>query len=375
MKRGKIIAISFFLFIAIIEYSSALGISPAIIEVDFAQGEKYEFTFSVISERPDQIVDIKVGGDLVKYVTLSEDKVEGSGSFNLVLKMPEKAERPGPNRISVILSQREPEEGFIGTKIEMRGTIVVRVPYPGRYLEADLDLGDGNIDSFIPAGVSLFNRGKENLYVNSKIDIYEVGGANSVYYLPFSPQMMEAGSNKKMQKFLNTSGMRPGNYFAQLVLDYGENLIINRSFRIGYLFLNITNYTSELPNSGIQKFYIGIESKWNGQINNIYADVNISNSTKNIGFRTPSVSLDPWKGGSLEGFIDTSSLVGVYNVDIALNYADKQSFSKGILTVYDTGINIAFITWAIIILIVFAFIIIIVRKFMKHRTDSKGNKR
>ncbi|MDO8508512.1 MAG: hypothetical protein Q7S27_02390 [Nanoarchaeota archaeon] len=373
MKRGMLFLGIFLICLVRVQ---ALGISPAITEIDFVPGQEYEFTFSVISESPDQIVEVKVGGDLVEYVKLSDDEVEGGGSFNLKLKLPVKAPRPGPNRISIILSEKKSEEKFIGTKIEIRGTIIVKVPYPGRYLEADFNLGDGNVDSSILVGVDLFNRGKESLYVNSKVEFYEIGGDQSVHFMPFSPNMLEAGQSKNMQKVLNTSGMKPGNYIGKLTLDYGESLVINRSFRIGYLFIKINNFTNELPRKDIQKFFIGIESQWNGQINNIYADVNISNSTKNIAFRTPSITLEPWHTGLLEGFIDTRDLNGAYDLNIVLNYMDQKTYGTGTLKIIEQDYNLGFIALiGGIAIIIVLLIIYFIWKSLRGKNSNGKRKR
>ena len=75
MKRWILILVFVLFFISKV---SALGVSPGILEIDFAPGQEYEFTFSVISESSDKAVDVSVGGDLVENVKLSAKEIAGS---------------------------------------------------------------------------------------------------------------------------------------------------------------------------------------------------------------------------------------------------------------------------------------------------------
>ncbi len=375
MKRGLLFCV--LLVVVVIFFISnvfALGISPAIFDVDFTSGGEYEFTFSVSSDNPDQIMDLDLGGPLAKYGTLSAKEVIGSGTFNVKLKLPQEAETPGPNRIAVMVSERKPEEGFIGTRVEIRGTIIVHVPYPGRYAEADLNIGDGNVDSFIPFSLSISNKGKEDLYISSQVQIFEDNG-NPVYSLSFDPFSLNAGESKNFRRLLNTTDYKPGNYLAKTIINYGNEIKIDKKFRIGYLFVNITNFTQELPNSGIQKYFIGIESRWNGDVDSVYADVNISNSTKEIIFRTPSISLPKWENGILEGYVDTTQLEGLYNAGVKLSYLGKETSAYGKLNVYRREINMFIISAIIIGIIIILLAIFIIWMIVKKRKNKSGKDR
>jgi len=139
--------------------------------------------------------------------------------------------------------------------------------------------------------------------------------------------------DRYFRKFLNTSGYKPGDYIAEAVIDFGDIVKVNKTFRVGSLFVGVSNFTEQLQKGKIQEYIIGIESKWNGDLDEVFADVNIFNDVENITFRTPSVSLAAWESKNLVGFVDTEELEGEYDVNIILNYVGAKTFASGKLIV------------------------------------------
>src|SRR3989338_11623617 len=236
-----------FLFVLLLNEVSALGISPAIGEIDFLPGGTREITYSVYTEDPAAEIEVFAGGDLLEYVILSEKKLIGGGNFKFSIKFPDNIDRPGLHKIGI--GAREVsglnEDEFIGTKVEIIGVVKVNVPYPVKYVEIDLNIKDGNNDGGIPLEVSVSNKGKENLDVNAHVEFYENVGnfrkGKMVYDMLFRPFFLEAGKDKSLKKGLNTTDFKAGNYIAEAVVNYGDEVRVNRTFRIGSLFVNITN--------------------------------------------------------------------------------------------------------------------------------------
>lgn len=362
IKRGIFVLALILMFCRI--GSAALGISPAIVELDFVPGGEQEITYFIISDQPDKEIEIYANGDLAKYVTLSKESNIGAGTFTLNIKFPDEIEIPGEHRIGVGVREKAPEESFLGTRIDISGHIAVYAPYPGKYVEAGLNVPDGNVDDQIPIETHVINRGKESLDINVNVGFFSED-RKMVFYMPFKPVFLESGQDRYFRKFLDTAGFRAGNYLAEAVINYGEEVRVNKTFRIGSLFVNVTNFTNEMRQGGIQKFHVGIESKWNGDLNEVFADVNISNSTWDIGFRTPSVELKPWEEGILEGFLDTTGLEGKYNSNIELHYSGEKSYTSGELIVKEAGLEINYIIigmTAIIIMAVIIFAVWIIRR-------------
>lgn len=364
MEKKRVIFTFIFIIIFSEYVNAALGISPAIVEINFVPREEHEIIYSAISDNPEKELDIYVSGDLAEYAKLSTDKLIGPGNFKVKLKLPDKIEKPGMHLIGVGIKEKPSETEFIGTAINIAGIIKIFVPYPWRYVEATMEINNGNIDDEIPLEIRVKNMGKENLSVNIETNFFTEDG-KFVDKMDFNSVVIESAQNRYFRKFLNTTGWRAGNYFGESIIDYGGILKINDSFKIGSLFVDVINFTDKLPQGGIQKFFINIESKWNTNIENVYADVDIINSTKTVSFRTPLIELAPWERAILTGYVDTTGMNGEYNTDIVLNFMGEKNSAKGRLIIFKDGVNYTLIIWGalgILILIIVILIIIAKRK-------------
>ena len=365
IKNSLFCALIFVLFLNSV--SASLGISPAMIDIHFVPGSEYEFTFTIMSDNPEKNIEVYTEGTLSKYITLSRTELKGEGSVLVKLNLPMEIDSPGIHGISIGAREKPSEESFISTIIDIRAVIRIHVPYPGKYSEVNFDVEDGNLNDLIPIEVYVVNKGKESLDLNVKVDFFDEFG-NEVHNIVFNPATLQPAEEKYFQRYLNTSDFKPGNYLAEAEVYYGESVKKNSSFKIGSLFVNITNFTDRLYGKGIEKFLVNIESKWNGDLEAVYADINISNSSKSIEFRTPSINLERWSKKTLEGFIDTSGLEGIYDTNITLYYLNEKSSTLGKLEILDT--HVKFIVWMIgaivsIILVLIGLKVFIYRKKRK----------
>ncbi len=357
------------IFVLVIIFSksgyAALGVSPAIVKLNFIPGQEYVIDYNVFSDNPNKEISLSVGGELAEYVKLSKNKLIGGGGFTATLMLPDKIDRPGENEIGIITKEKLSEANGIGTAIQINVVIKIFVPYPGRYLEATLDVKDGNIDEEIPVDIKFVNRGLESLYVSSYVSFLS-SNKDKIFTMAFDSIFINSTEEKYITKLLNTTGYRPGDYFAEAFINYGDEMKANDSFRIGSLYINITNFSKELFEGSIQKFLINIESKWNGDLKEVYADVNISNSTKSFIFRTPNADLPAWSRGILEGFLDTEGMRGEYKTEISLKYSSEKSYASGTLVVLRRGINSLIYVSGIIALLAVVIILFMIWKKKKN---------
>lgn len=363
IKRGILVLLFLIYFCDLA--SATLGISPAIVNINYVSGEEHEIVYTIISDKPNQEITISASGELAKYATLSKKSSVGASSFTVSLKLLEGADiEPGEHFIGIIVKEVPTDDYFIGTAIEVGVNIKVFVPYPGRYINARLNIPDVNINEDIPVEVYVINRGKEEIEVDVNISFLSESG-EEVGGLKFNSAILGPAKEKYFRRFYNTSGLKPGRYNAIANIFYGENKRINESFRIGSLFVNITNFTRVLPKKNIQKFYLDIESKWNGNLNGVYADLTVYNETKNVSFRTPSIELGSWQSATLTGFLDTNELEGNYKLKIILNYAGEKTYDFGDILIVKAGLNFIYYAAGIIallLIIIIIIFIIIVRK-------------
>jgi hypothetical protein len=220
----------------------------------------------------------------------------------------------------------------------------------------------------IPVELKVTSRGSQDITVSVDINFYSPSG-DLVETLDFKPISMISGQESFFRKFLNTSGFRPGDYEAEALVDYGSVSRTNKTVRIGSLFVNVTNVTGSLEKKeGIQKFHVNVESFWNDYVKEVYADVNISNSSFNTGFRTPSKDLEAWKEAQLVGFLDTSTLTGEYESKIMLHYEGSATEYKGRLEITEKSYTLYI---AVGVVIAIALIGVIVFAIFKLRKKKK----
>ena len=354
--------------------SASLGITPGRKEYNFEPNTVVKIPFTVLSDNPEDKIALSVDGGeyFSKYVSLDKDNVIGATNFGVTINFPGSVEKPGKHVIAVTAAEEPSEENFIGTAIQVAGLIIVFVPYPGRYAELTLDVPDGNIDEKIPVELKVINRGKENLDVAPKIDFYSVDLGKKVYTMEFNPAVINTAQERYFRKYLNTSGFRAGNYLASVsVASSSDAWSINKSFRIGSLFVNLTNYTDVLHNHGIQKFYINLQSKWNGALSPVYVDVNLTNGNNSIAFRTPSADLAPWAVYKVESYVDLpeETILGVYNATFVAFYSGVNTTVFGLVAIekyYSPYVIYIFVGIALVILV-----ILILWYFLRRRFSSR----
>ena len=352
-------------FVFCISYASSLGISPAIKNINFESGKQTNITFYVLDAVEGVEYDVNVrGGYLAQYSSVSTTSVTGSGSFILTINFPEKIDVPGEHTVSVSIRERASETSFINTIVEVGSIIKTFVPYPGYYGDLSLNIPDVNANDRIPVELYLINRGDNPLELSSVyVDLISSTG-QSVKVVNFTPVTIPVSGDRYFRKYSDSSGIEPGNYIATGRVTYRDTIReVNRSFRIGSLFVNITNYTNFIPSGGIQKFYVTLESRWNSPIYGAYVDVNITNGVYSTIFRTPSADVMPWEEKTIESYIDSENLKGYYDLYFNATYHGQSTLTTGRLYVGDNYNIIIYLVSGLLAMLFFIVLYIILKRF------------
>jgi hypothetical protein len=355
----------------------SLGISPAIQHVDFQPGLELEYSFNIYSD-PEQVIEVYSEGKFSDLVRFDKTELKGGGGFSVKIKLPQEIETPGKHIL--LIGAREKiysEEGTIGTSVIVRAPIIIQVPYPGKYAEISFLANNANVGEPVKFEVDVASMGKEPISATTKIEIYSE--TKKIETLDLGTKIIENQKSDKFIKILNTSEYNPGNYNATAIVDYEAAAAkTSRVFRIGQLFVNMTNYTEEIIKGGIKPFEISIESLWNNPIENVYGDIHVlKNGTSITNFLTPSVGLLGWEKKVLNGYVDTDILEpGKYDLDINIIYEGKETLNKGKLTIKMKQEYQAYYIFGGILLILIVLIILIALylKFMKKNGKSKKRK-
>ncbi len=357
MKKEWIV-LTFVLFTLILTNlaSASLGMYPAKKEFYFTPNEQIKVTYHVYSDKANNNIAISAEGDLTQYVTFDKQSLIGGGDVTATVNLPASIDKPGKNQLYIVAAEQPVEGTFIGTSIRLRALINVYIPYPGKYIEANLDTPNANLGEKVPVELKVASRGTETITVSPQIYFYDSSGIN-VKTMSFSPALLSTNEEKYFRQYLDSSDLNPDDYLAKAIIDYGaaDNMVLNQTFRIGNLRVDVVNFTQNLSAGEINKFVVRVKSNWNGKIEEVYADVKLLlNESEGISFRTPSIDLNPWEEKDIIGYFDTTGLKSKdYLTEIKLSYLGQTTHTSGIVWIMEKGINeITVIIIAVIVAII-----------------------
>lgn len=301
----KIVVFSFLFFLMFPLISAAIGVSPPEYKTFFVPNGKLVFSFNFVG---DDEVDMQVilEGDLVPYAELSTKTIKGSGSVNVLLNLPDKLSRPGNHVLYVGTEQVNGPGGGLGIKGGMKATINIFVPFPGRYMDVSFNVRDAKKMENASYTIKFYSQGAEQVVFSPKIEVFD--GLNKVvgnYNLPI--YSINGSITWESDGEIPTFDYKSGVYKAVLTADYADRIAsAEDTFRVGELFVNVSNHSDDLERNSINKFDVEIESFWNDPLENVFVDVNILDY--NISFRTPSTNLAGFQKTWMSGFFDTRGI-------------------------------------------------------------------
>ena len=379
-KRRGMFLIIFYVFFLILtaipkNAEATIGMTPALVDINFEPGYKFLVNFNVLGVSPEQKIEIYTKGDFAEYATLSKNETIGRGGFTVYVTLPNEAKKVGKNFLFIGIMEKKDDKGGIGVRVGVEALIVIHVPYPGKYAEISLLGGNVNEGEPINFVVEINNLGTENFSASPLIEIYS--GNEKIKTLTSENRLLQTKTKETFEIPLETKGMKPGIYNATALLDYEGGIAkAEQEFKIGGLFVNITNHTSTFKKGKINKFFINIESQWNSRIDYVYAAVNITNLTSSIDyFKTPSASIEPWNKVVLEGFFNAENAKSDnYLANITLFYEGKETSIVGRISAEEEGgisIVLIIVAAAILIVIIIAIVFVLFRKYVKKKSKKR----
>lgn len=371
MKIKKIIfPLSILLFLS--SFVNAVSISPGLVKVDFEPNLEKSFSFRT-SKTSDLTVNIE--GSLSKYFILEKNNIGKDGTFVITVKFPEEIETPGENKVFIGLMEKPKQGQMISTIASIRTPIIINVPYPGIYATFTVNVNDLNINETRDFSVSANNLGKEEIS-DSKVELKISDSKGNVVYSRLSEEkVIKVRSSQNFIFPFDASKYSPGNYKASAHITYsGEYKDLDKSFRIGSLDVSLINHTRSFMKDKISRFDITIESGWNDDIRDIYAEVRILNNTKELSFfKTASVDLEAWERKVISTFWDNSGIQeGIYDLDITLFYNGKAKTTLGKVEIISDekgsfSINTTVILVLIVVILIMINILVLYKKKDKKR--------
>lgn len=338
MKKGVLWNGLFFFLLLSLTDVAAIGLSPSTIDIDFEPNLHHTFTINLLNSAQKPLnATLQLSGDLAPYFTVEEGffvlAPKSTKTYTIAMKLPAALQRPGRHVVGVHAVQAplhipDAETKGIGATISVSGEIGIRVPYPGRYAEIELDIQDVNEGEISVATIHTTNYGLED--IRQATATLEIRDAADILLdtLISSTITVPSRQSDTFTIPLDSRKYGPGIFSVTAFSDYDAQRTesVTKPFRIGTLFANITNYTHELFSKKINVFEIHIENRWNNKLEQVYADIKLMKEDAQVGgiLKTPSVDLPPWGRATVSSFIDATTLKpGLYSAIITLYYHGK----------------------------------------------------
>lgn len=249
------------MMLLLIPGAMAIGISPAQVSLS---PDDTAFTFRAISDSP---VSVRVEGDLAQHITLEKTVVQPGEEIRGTISLPGDV-TPGTHQQYIVVSSAASEGGTIGAAAEAAGSLLIKIPYPEEYLEADWAVtSDGD--------VALITVTVENL--GSRPTIPRITVAIDGKTLPVEAGMVAPGEFGKSEARHTVTA--PGEYEAILEILYSDRRITEaRTHAFGSPRLAISSLTYNDESGEIKPVDITGTTGWNRQLN-LTLELYLDNST------------------------------------------------------------------------------------------------
>jgi len=331
--RNKILILILGLFM--ISNVVALGISPGRTTIDFESNLVRDVKFSIVNtESKDLDVAFSVEGFLADYISITSDVAsigagEGSKEFSYTLTLP-RGLGPGLHKANVIALEVPKGGTEDGTVVRATVSVVtqvyVYVPYPGKFIEADLDIVSKEEENSIDFYVPFISRGEESVSsIKGTIAIYK--GDESVFSLDTNELSASVGDRKELRATWNPA-VAPGEYRAVVSVNYdGEILVLEKEFNVGPEDFGVLGISvSDFKLGDVARIKILVQNKLSDDVNGAFADLNVYDSDLEeiASLTSERYDVPAESNKEMVVFWDTERLdKGQYGSELDINYNDR----------------------------------------------------
>ncbi|MCK5283719.1 MAG: hypothetical protein KAK00_10040 [Nanoarchaeota archaeon] len=350
MHHNNKILIWLVMFLILASISLGIGASPIRNIVDFEPNGEYELELIIWNDdHKDMKAIVYPEGELAEYIDVIDSLVPISNSesekkVRYKLKLPARFDRPGVHKCDLVVMEY-PSSFGTGDETMVRATASVvselwlRVPFPGKYAEAELYADAKGVNEYVDFAIGLMNFGKDNIgKAKATIRILQRNNDEIAAVETNEISLKSRQQGKLTAKWL--ADVNPGKYHIIAEISYDEKkIVLERDIEIGNLFIRIKSITVKDFSLGeIAVFNILLESEWNEMIPMVYGEVFVlDNEGKEFTrFKTTPIDMPPMDEGSLKAYWDTDGVrVGTYTMRLLIYYSEKVTEK-----LIDTEVNI-----------------------------------
>lgn len=324
------------------------------INIDYKEGIEKEIEFYVFNtEHKNMKVLITINGELNNSIELNENLVDFvpsdvSKKFVYKFKMPvDIANNPGLHsaRIDALeIPNVSPGEAYSPSVSRIASELNVYVPYPGKYVEADLNIMNAEQNATALFSISLINRGKEAIAeAKSRIDIYTLLDERIASIESDSKPIPESGNAVLNAKWDVNS--LPGDYVAKYSILYdGNSRVFEKKFAIGLKNITIEGLlVNNFQLGGIAKLQILVENKWNQELKDVFVNLLVYNKNSQVmaDIKSATESIPALSKKELIAYWDSAGVEeGEYNSNLKINYENRTVEKNLILKVSSDSLEV-----------------------------------
>ncbi|MDP4012268.1 MAG: CARDB domain-containing protein [Candidatus Nanoarchaeia archaeon] len=334
MKKSLIFLLISLILIPTVQ---SIGITPSKVTMNFEPEYRGTLIFYGMNNRDHEIImQPFIGGELEKYMKIENPEPvkvspKGFAEFKVSVSLPSALTTPGIVKTYFGVSEIPIEDlgsGVIAAYTSVEAIIEIKVPYPGKYAEADLIVEDVGLGEYANFKINIANLGEQAIS-NAQGTIVIEESNTLVKELKTDSISLASKESSTIPIKIKTSDMEGGEYGVTAIIDYdGLKATDKEIWRVGYLFVNLTNYTKEFVVDKINRWDIYVQSRWNQPIESFYAEAKLiqDGNEIDISAKTPTISLGSWESTRLVAYWDTSGLaLGNYDAKINFYYKDEVS--------------------------------------------------
>lgn len=386
-KKTKIqIKYSILILIFLIGLTSgrSLLLSPPYDKYTYEPGKIYSWSFNVggLKEaNQTQLFEVYPSNELNQSLIIFSNKtltltpnawVSVYGQF----KVPNDL-KPGSHKAGITVVSKPSKESQQGLSalVGIEYIIYVDVPYPGKYLEASLDVQNVNKGDTVKFMTSLTGKGIEKInFANIKLIVYDSNNKN-IYEINDNVENINPSDAIKKTFEWNTKINPDGIYKVVMEINYDtDKIILEKNFRIGDLVIKIVNITgTNIYKGDTGKIVVIGESQYNSFIDQAYATIEFNSGDSLLQLKSSSYGFDPFTRNNFEIFLDTSNIkIGEYNATAKIIYANKTEQKEFKINVKNKLLSIIFSIQTILIFIIVILILIILFILIKRDKNKKN---
>lgn len=314
----------------------ALGVSPGRTSFNYEEGRTEQVSVNIVNnEQKTMTAKVYADGPFANWITIDNSQIDFTS------QTPEKAMsytitmgpdlQPGLHKTDIKVAEQIKDTSGQLKILPQLGVIhevLIHVPYPGLYAEAELKTTNAKKGDPVRFFVSIFNLGDQDIKkAHAVIDIYDPNG--ELYNkITTEAKPILAKDVGELVVEMDSRAFMPGEYDVKATIFYdGQTLQKQSSFSIEEFLIELVSVTtSEYAQGGIAKFNVIVQNIGNRLIEGFFARINLQDKDGNMVANTKSFTIDVPSEEIKEtvAYWDTKDIpLGKYTGTLSLQYEDE----------------------------------------------------